>query len=156
MWSSKRGWSGDPESAVPTGESRWPTEDDHHGSSAHLAQRTGFHQGGTGLPGLHTLCTLTPGTCSYSLTLMKAPPEPEPELGGDHLQTLCVLPAGVRGLRPDRVHSRLHLHHTWRLDLGWVLSRDGPLTTTFHWFHVHINPLAWRHLDEANSKSLNA
>lgn len=33
--------------------------------------------------------------------------------------------AGVRGVRSDRVHSRLHLHHTWRLDIRWATGLDS-------------------------------
>lgn len=42
---------------------------------------------------------------------------------------LCVcVCAGVRGVRPDRMHSWLHLHHTWRLDPRWVHgAADWPL-----------------------------
>lgn len=33
--------------------------------------------------------------------------------------------AGVWGVRSDRVHSRLHLHHTWRLDIRWATGLDS-------------------------------
>lgn len=86
--------------------------DDYNRSSSYLAQCPGIPQSSSGMPGqmptYHLTQTFTPSlthTHKYSLCMHSTPP------------CLCL---GVRGVRPDRVHSWLHLHHTWRLDPRWA------------------------------------